>query len=176
MLNNKNIQKGFTLIELLVVISIISLLSTIVLSSIDSARENAQWSKFDRDVQEIRNAFQLYREDNGSWPVDYGSSLWLADSLSLLTSSSYYNASSLDSPMGNNFYLFVGKKIEHPDGYYYCGSYSSSDTYYYLAACTDMTESYEDFTTKSSLGFKSATYDYGSGTVPIPCVCVDLIK
>lgn len=41
-MNFYNKQKGFTLIELLVVISIISLLSTIVMASLNAAREKSR--------------------------------------------------------------------------------------------------------------------------------------
>jgi len=61
-LNNK--RKGFTLIELLVVISIISLLSTIVLSSLNDARRKARNSQVQEEVRQWLNAFELYKADN----------------------------------------------------------------------------------------------------------------
>jgi type II secretion system protein G len=72
---NKNLNKkikGFTLIELLVVISIISLFSSIVLSSLANAREDARISKAQQDLQQIRNAFELYvGANNGEGPDDW---------------------------------------------------------------------------------------------------------
>jgi prepilin-type N-terminal cleavage/methylation domain-containing protein len=65
---NKNIfnkkTSGFTLIELLVVISIISLISSIVLSSLADARDDARVAKVQQDFQQIRNAFELYVSSN----------------------------------------------------------------------------------------------------------------
>lgn len=61
---NKN--KGFTLIELLVVVSIISLLSSIVLASIQDARYKAKLSALKQYAVQIRNAIELYRLENNN--------------------------------------------------------------------------------------------------------------
>lgn len=66
-------KAGFTLIELLVVISIISLLSSIVLTSVNSARGKARDARRLADLRQIQNALALYYDDNGSYPpVTYG--------------------------------------------------------------------------------------------------------
>lgn len=65
---DKNIQKGFTLIELLVVIAIISLLSSVVLASVNEAREKAKISRARADLQQIYTAFMLYVNDHGYGP------------------------------------------------------------------------------------------------------------
>jgi prepilin-type N-terminal cleavage/methylation domain-containing protein len=59
---------GFTLIELLVVISIISLLSSIVMSSINNARAKGRDAQRIRTLWEIRTALQMYYSDNGYYP------------------------------------------------------------------------------------------------------------
>jgi prepilin-type N-terminal cleavage/methylation domain-containing protein len=61
-------EKGFTLIELLVVISIISLLSSIVISSLNSARAKARDARRLSDLQQIDIAIQLYISENGHAP------------------------------------------------------------------------------------------------------------
>ncbi|MFA6464090.1 MAG: prepilin-type N-terminal cleavage/methylation domain-containing protein [Candidatus Paceibacterota bacterium] len=58
-------KKGFTLIELMVVISIISLLSSIVLTSLNTARVRARDARRMSDITELRNALQLIANDNG---------------------------------------------------------------------------------------------------------------
>lgn len=56
----KQAQKGFTLIELLVVIAIIGLLSSVVLLSLNSAREKARNARRVADARQIVGALELY--------------------------------------------------------------------------------------------------------------------
>lgn len=68
--NKKNSAKGFTLIELLVVISIIGFLASVVMSSLQSARERALDAQIKSDLSQIRNALELYAIDHGyTYPV-----------------------------------------------------------------------------------------------------------
>jgi len=60
---------GFTLIELLVVISIIGLISSVVLSAVNSARLKAQDVRRVIDMREIEKALQMYYHDNGTYPA-----------------------------------------------------------------------------------------------------------
>ena len=67
--NNQNIyQKGFTLIELLVVIAIISLLSSIVMASLNSARQKARDAVRLSDIKQIQTAIEMYISDHGHAP------------------------------------------------------------------------------------------------------------
>lgn len=77
----KNKTKGFTLIELLVVVAIISLLSSIVLSSLNSARAKARDARRLSDLHQIRNALELYFDDKGSYPEQYNTNsyYWISD-------------------------------------------------------------------------------------------------
>ncbi len=56
---------GFTLIELLVVISIIGLLSSIVLTSINMVRIKARNVARNADIEQLRTAFELGRDSSG---------------------------------------------------------------------------------------------------------------
>lgn len=67
---NKRVDgKGFTLIELLVVISIIAVLSSVVLASLNSARAKAREARRKTDLRQIEKALQLYYDANGSYPA-----------------------------------------------------------------------------------------------------------
>lgn len=63
-------KRGFTLIELLVVISIIALLSSIVLASLNDARLKTKKSAFAQGLYEFQKALELYRADNGIYPYE----------------------------------------------------------------------------------------------------------
>lgn len=61
-------QAGFTLIELLVVIAIIGTLASVVLSSLNIAREKGRDAKRLAEAKEIQKALESYYLDNGSYP------------------------------------------------------------------------------------------------------------
>lgn len=70
-------EKGFTLIELLVVISIIGVLSTIVLSSLGTARDKAKDAKIKATLRSMTNQAEIYYLDNngygdGAWDNGFG--------------------------------------------------------------------------------------------------------
>ena len=61
-------NEGFTLIELLMVISIITFLASILLVSVVGVRRKARDVKSISEIQVIKNALDLYYEDNGYFP------------------------------------------------------------------------------------------------------------
>jgi type II secretion system protein G len=65
----KNKKSGFTLIELLVVIAIIGLLASIVLVSLNSAREKARDVRRKTDIESIKEALELYYDDHQAYPT-----------------------------------------------------------------------------------------------------------
>ncbi len=70
---HKKRTRGFTLIELLVVVAIISLISSVVLASLNTARAKARDTKRKQDMVQLRNALESYYLDYGSYPLAYGS-------------------------------------------------------------------------------------------------------
>lgn len=65
-------KAGFTLIELLVVISIISLLSSIVLSSLSSARANGRDAQRVQNLRQVKLAIEQFIAVNGQAPLTDG--------------------------------------------------------------------------------------------------------
>ncbi len=61
-------NRGFTLIELLVVIAIIGLLSSVVLASVNSARNKAKISRAQADLNQFEKAIAFLYDDTGEYP------------------------------------------------------------------------------------------------------------
>ncbi|HEU5114195.1 MAG TPA: prepilin-type N-terminal cleavage/methylation domain-containing protein, partial [Candidatus Paceibacterota bacterium] len=110
-------KRGFTLIELLVVISIISLLSSVVLSSLNSARAKARDAKRAEDVHQLKLALEYYYDANGVYP-------------SVGTDNVGYSMSSLSAPLapyiktvpddpGSNAWQYVRAPVNDASGYTY---------------------------------------------------------
>jgi prepilin-type N-terminal cleavage/methylation domain-containing protein len=62
-------NKGFTLIELLVVIAIISLLSTIILASVNVARVKAKDAKALAEYGQLKIALEMFYNEYGRYPL-----------------------------------------------------------------------------------------------------------
>jgi len=61
-------QKGFTIIELLVVISVISLVASVIMTTLSTARAKGRDARRIADLRQIVNALNLYYQNNGVYP------------------------------------------------------------------------------------------------------------
>ncbi len=77
--------KGFTLIELLVVIAIIGILSSVVLASLNRARDKGQDAKIKAQLGQAKAAAELYYDEN----QDYGVATDLCDEMFVDTASNF---------------------------------------------------------------------------------------
>ncbi len=94
-------NRGFTLIELLVVIAIIGILSSVVLASLNSAREKSRDARRISDIKQLQLALELSFDANGEYPdalADIGTDYIGAVPTDPLSGSySYINLTSADA-------------------------------------------------------------------------------
>ena len=62
-------KRGFTLIELLVVISIIGILLAVGVTSYQRASQLSRDAKRKTDLEQLRQALETFRSENGSYPT-----------------------------------------------------------------------------------------------------------
>ncbi len=111
-------KKGFTLIELLVVISIIGLLSSVVLASLNSARAKARDAKRMSDLGEIQKALEFYYDKYGSYPAGvYSTTGYSTDMATLPIAPEFISRVPVDPVNTNGSY-----------GYYYARNYKVNGT------------------------------------------------
>ncbi len=64
----RSLQHGFTLVELLIVVIILGILAAIVVPQFASSTTDAQDAAVETNLQNLRSAVQLYRQEHGHWP------------------------------------------------------------------------------------------------------------
>jgi len=131
-------ERGFTLIELLVVIAIIGILSSVVLASLNSARQKSRDARRIGDVKQLQLAMEMYYDSNSTYPdtisdLVSGSFIPVAPT-DPQTSSAYTYATSSDA---SSYVIRATLETDHSvldgdiDGTVYSVDCSDSPTYYY---------------------------------------------
>ena len=62
------VSRGFTLIEIMVVVVILGILGALIVPNIVGRPDEARVTAAKSDLQQIGNALDLYRMDNGHYP------------------------------------------------------------------------------------------------------------
>ena len=106
-----NTKSGFTLIELLVVIAIIGLLSSVVLVSLNSARDKAKYARAKIDINQLKTAMLTYKIDKGELPPP-------GDNCSACSNPPNSSWTAVIDDLVNNGY-FGGRIDKDPWGNYY---------------------------------------------------------
>lgn len=91
-------KKGFTLIELLVVVAIIGMLSSVVLSSLNTARGNSRDAKRLQDGRQIATALELRYNTTRSYPSSGGTNV--SSALTVLATEGYIPSLPIDPLYG----------------------------------------------------------------------------
>lgn len=118
-------RRGFTLIELLVVIAIISILSSVVLANLGTARQKGRDGKRVSDMKQIQLALELYYDTNSQYPVSGWSNLTAA------LNGTYISTTPNDSVAGNSYGYYAT-----PNG---CNNSSTKCTGYYIGSIMEAT-------------------------------------
>ncbi len=124
-------KKGFTLIELLVVISIIGLLSSVVLASLNVAKSKARDSQRKQTLRQLVTASELYYNTNGFYAPTIG------DFTNVPANNNYFapayiSALSAD-PGGNGGRIYQYWRKDYPSTGYSCMTLNNASKYGFYA-------------------------------------------
>ncbi|MBU2577212.1 type II secretion system GspH family protein [Patescibacteria group bacterium] len=104
---NTNKNKGFSLIELLVVITIIGVLISVSFVGFSQARKSARDAKRKADLEQIRSALEIYRNDLKTYPPGFAD----CDPRSISNGSDVYMAEVPKDPLCTSQYYRYNKLI-----------------------------------------------------------------
>lgn len=113
--NSNLLQAGFTLIELLVVIAIVGLLASVVLVSLNSAREKSRDTKRKADLAQLQKAIEIYYDRTGQMPINRNPCCYYGDN----------EAGFLDELVTSGIISRVPKDPQSPARVYYYYNYGN---------------------------------------------------
>ncbi len=142
-------KKGFTLVELLVVLALLSVIISGIILLINPAAilGKSNDARRKRDLRQIQTALELYRTDQGAYPITGSSSFPTCDSTLQSGASIYMNKVPCD-PLANPAW---GRN------YFYTSTTGSS---YTLWACLENANDPERDTTKENTNCAAANASY----------------
>lgn len=117
---------GFTLIELLVVIAIIGVLASIVLASLNSARQKSRDARRIADIKQLQLALELYYDAQSppAYPVSTGACDATLRGLQVLATGGYIPQVARDPslPAATNCYWYATNTSGTPNSTYHLGA------------------------------------------------------
>ncbi|MBI3577580.1 prepilin-type N-terminal cleavage/methylation domain-containing protein [Candidatus Gottesmanbacteria bacterium] len=113
------LSHGFSLMELLVVISIIAVLVTISAVSYTTVNKRSRDTKRKSDIEQLRNALEMYRAENSSYPNVGSGNFSNATNLSINLVSTYISAIPAD-PKSTQVYRYQATGFTNGIYYGYC--------------------------------------------------------
>jgi general secretion pathway protein G len=138
-------KAGFTLVELLLVIAIIGILASVISVNFVGIRQRARDSQRKSDIRQIQSAVELYRVDNGSYPVrtstyriNSGSTCPAVEAF--IDSGTTYMSKVPCDPSGSSGY--------NAGNYYY--SSDASGTTYLMSSCLENANDGDSYTTATA--------------------------
>ncbi len=123
----KALNRGFTLIELLVVIAIIGILASVVLASLNSARDKGADAAIKSTVNNVRAQAALHYEDNRNYDTFCASLTAAAASVNDAGGTGSWTCSVNNSGTGSDAYSVSGQ-LSDPAEFYCVDSTGSAST------------------------------------------------
>lgn len=142
MLHTQIKKTGFTLIELLVVMAIIGILSAVVLTSLNGARQKGRDARRISDVKQIQLSLELYYDSTGAYPAQICSTATGPCPTSVLVVNGYIASLPID-PSNNLVYKYVPYASTANNaicsGYHLGGDLETGSTHTVLQTDADVT-------------------------------------
>ena len=111
---------GFSLVEIMIVISILGIVMAGSFTAYTATQRNSRDARRQTDMENLRQALELYRADNGTYPVTGGGSWTNAVDLSGLLVPVYINKLPSDPRTGNPVYRYQATDLSSGRYYGYC--------------------------------------------------------